>query len=845
MRKIGFMAAVLTLLFAVQGNLSGAAAGVLKTQGAAYQGNAICGGTDVKTGRYLGTCGLDSAKKIGRANTECPKGSFLDVGTGYCYTCPRGFNRSGFGVDTPKACTRQISAQYKRATKVSSHKSCPNGTFKDSRNGGECWKCPSGYGRTMSAVTAWDACGKAFATARRAEFIDRVCPEGTITDPNGGCYTCPAGFRRTAAAVTGHNACFRDELMQSAEKHAPKHCGVGEIFDGIEGGTCWKCPEGSVRSIFGVNTNKACEFTNIRWESAKRTPNGLFGLPGGHEITAQVIKEGTRINAAIAKMSKESKLNSTEAEELKTKAWDLIRTAPEQSPILKAAVYDHVFDLIKKGAKTKPEKDMLNYLALYVQESRILAAKEMQLIWKSWQDGLAAIKATRSGTNAVNAYDMGVAPPDMRGLVGDVMMLAPGAAMVMTFIGASAAEAASTAIAELTAKFAVAVFPYRFRDATSMATAGRTAFQAVGMSGRLAGTATATTGSTAAASIGAFAGPLVILTASSVVFTIATDIAIERGKQEAIVHDALQVAQKPVNLSRLVKTEEGRTEVASNWGLMTQEPLPPNAGIWIKLMPRENTATVNVNGQTIVVDMPKGPTQDMVVVGNSSSGAAVNKAAQWAKIDGKARDVAVGSDGTTYVIGVNTTGGGYQIFKRATTDSKWTKIIGGATRIAVMGTQAWVVNANGAIYHQSGAKWRRVPGPVAQDIGASAKGVWIIDTNGKIHQRNGNGWQNVPGTAQRIDIDRDGRPWVVNAKGEIFVHDNSLKWQRVPGAAIDIAADIPGKAVAIDKQGNVFAFNSAKNNWDALVRDKDAQAVGAGGGAVWRVTTKNEIYRFQ
>jgi hypothetical protein len=229
---------------------------------------------------------------------------------------------------------------------------------------------------------------------------------------------------------------------------------------------------------------------------------------------------------------------------------------------------------------------------------------------------------------------------------------------------------------------------------------------------------------------------------------------------------------------------------------------------------------------------------------NPSSAAAASSTPEWVKIDGKARDVAVGSDGTTFVIGTGKTNGGYQIFKRAKTDSKWTKIIGGALRIAVAGTEAWVVNDKGGIYVQSGAKWRRVPGPTAQDIGASAKGVWIIDTNGKIHRRNGNAWQNVPGTAQRIDIDRNGRPWVVNAKGEIFVHDNNLKWQKVPGAAIDIAADIPGKAVAIDKHGNVFAFNSAKNTWDALVRDKDAEAVGAGDGEVWRVTRTNEIYRF-
>ncbi|WP_316979440.1 tectonin domain-containing protein [Shumkonia mesophila] len=809
--------------FGVTASVSDAAA--VQTQAAFSEGHALCGAMDLRTGQVLGACGFAKATKTGKAVGKCPQGSFFDIGTWSCFSCPSGFNRTGFAVDTPMACSKEISPQYQRATRVSGQKSCPAGSFKDGRNGGECWSCPSGYGRTLSAVDAWDACGKFAETARRAEFIDRVCAEGTFSDPNGGCYTCPAGYRRTAAAVTAQNACFRNELLKAATKEAALTCKAGEHFDFVDGGTCWSCPEGSTRSVSGVKTNNACEYTNMRWESAKRTPNGLFALPGAHEIAAQVVLERTRIDAAIAKFSSESKLNKTKNDELTTKAWDLIKTEPETSPILKAAVYDHVFEVIKNGAKTKAERDLLSYMADYVQQSRLLAASEMQKVWQSWVRGRQALTASR-GNNLVNAYDTGVAPPDMAGLVGDVMLLGPGAAVVMSFIGASTAEAISPAVAQLTARFAMAIFPHRFRDATAAAvTAART------------GTTAATSASSAG--IGAFGGPLIILTATSILASIATDIALEQNKQEAIVNDALQIAQRPVNLARLLLTEEGRTEVASNWTLMTQEPYKPNARTWAALMPQTQQAPAGGNAaQTPAL------VGDRVVV-NAPSGAVAQGASKWVKIDGAARDVAIGSDGTAYVIGTTQEGSGYQIFKRAKTATTWSKLSGAATRIAVFGTQAWVVNSKGMIFAQSGTGWKKVPGPAAQDIGASAKGVWIIGVDGKIHQRAGNGWQHVPGNAQRIDIDRDGRPWVVNEQGNIFVHNNNLQWDRLPGAAVDVAVDAPGAAQVVGSDGKVYVFNGTKLNWDPVSQDTDAQAIGAGDGQVWRLTKTNDIYRLQ
>ncbi|MDP2698667.1 tectonin domain-containing protein [Thalassospira sp.] len=821
--------ALLVLILLTIGVFSGASdAAAQQTQAAFTEaGYAICGAMDLRTNTLLGACGFASATKTGKAVGECPRGSFFDIGTWSCFSCPSGYNRTGFAVDTPKACSKQISAEYKRATRVGAHKSCPSGSFKDLRNGGECWSCPAGFDRTLSAVNEWDACGKIFEPARRAEFIDRVCPEGSFPDLNGSCYTCPDGYRRTAAAVSAHNACFRNESLVAAEKITALTCKAGEHFDFIDGGTCWSCPVNSVRSVYGVKTSQACEYLTMRWEPARRTPNGLFGLPGAHEIVAEVIKDRTLIDESISNYIAAAGLNKTKTDELKTEAWNLILTEPEESAILKAAVYMHVFNVIKRGAKTKAERDLLNYLAVYVQQSRLLVAKEMQSVWQSWERGL---KVARPGmSTGLNPNDIGVRPPQMEDQVGDIMLLAPGAAVVVAYVGLGAATLVSTSVAKAVGTVGQAIFPHLVQ----------------GMKETMR--ITVTTTSIGTTSMAFMAPTMIILTASSIVASIGTDIALDQIKQESIITDALANSKKPVNLARLLLTDNGRTEVLMNWGLMTQESIKPQVQTWAKLMGTEKSygpvINMTVEGDRVDIGEPTQQTIELTQIESTGTAGAAGRATKWDLIPGDATDVAIGTDGTTYVIGVSKAGGGYEIFKRAKTAKRWIKMAGAAIRVAVSDKDAWVVNDAGLIFAQSGSKWRQIPGPAAQDIGASANGVWITAVDGTIHVRDGNRWQKLPGTAKRIDIDQNGRPWVVNDQGHIYVHDNNKKWEKLPGSAVDIAVDIPGAALIVGTDGKTYLFNATKRDWDPIAQDTDSSTIGAGGGQVWRLTKKNEIYQ--
>lgn len=244
----------------------------------------------------------------------------------------------------------------------------------------------------------------------------------------------------------------------------------------------------------------------------------------------------------------------------------------------------------------------------------------------------------------------------------------------------------------------------------------------------------------------ASAGPQILAEVAIDTVIAYLEMQIERANAEPRLKANVAEAKRSFKVKRLLATVKGSNEVSAQWAAAMGGAVTP-----------AKADKVAIQKAAGVVLATYEPAPAKVTAAQAPKKAAVQAASKWVKIGGSARDVAVGSDGTTYAIGVKKGGkGGYQIFKRAKTANKWTKISGAATRVAVMGTQAWVVTSDGQIFSQLGNKWKKVPGPAAQDIGASSTGVWIIDVNGKIHKREGNGWTNVLGTAYRIDIDADG-----------------------------------------------------------------------------------------
>lgn len=144
------------------------------------------------------------------------------------------------------------------------HAVCPPGSFYDPQNSGECWQCPSGYNRTIFPVSAANACEAVLpATFSPASRQGRHgCEPGDITDPrNGGeCWQCPSGLVRTWSPVNGSNACGKPgeifDKKQPATFIKNVGCSAGEFPD-ID--WCWTCPGGSDRAIAThIESNQAC-----------------------------------------------------------------------------------------------------------------------------------------------------------------------------------------------------------------------------------------------------------------------------------------------------------------------------------------------------------------------------------------------------------------------------------------------------------------------------------------------------------------------------------------------------------------------------------------------------------
>lgn len=147
------------------------------------------------------------------------------------------------------------------------------------------------------------------------------------------------------------------------------------------------------------------------------------------------------------------------------------------------------------------------------------------------------------------------------------------------------------------------------------------------------------------------------------------------------------------------------------------------------------------------------------------------------------------------------------------------------------------------------AQWQQLPGRAA-DIGIGARdaawaiGVESVEGGHPIFRWTGRDWERVPGGAVRLDVDPQGRPWVINAAGEILRLDGT-GWRRLPGLARDIGIGASGAVWAIGVNaapGGYAIYRWTGSDWDLVsgggVRiDVDAR------GTPWIVNDRGEVLR--
>ncbi|HEY9164111.1 MAG TPA: hypothetical protein VIN57_05840, partial [Magnetovibrio sp.] len=420
--------------------------------------------------------------------------------------------------------------------------------------------CDPGFGRTLSAVTAWDACGKFGAQARSATFVSRICPtEGAFLDKrNGGeCWVCPPGYDRALfTPVTGAQACKKELDLIKATERGDFLCKPGEVHDMIDGGTCWTCPQGYKRTWDSVKSATACVNNQMQWEMPNRQLYGLFNLGwGANDILAQLIAERTKIDAAITEMASDS--NENEAL-LRKEAWEVIDTEPWKSPILSAVLQEVAINAASKNPaeRTLAEKDFVERLEKLIQWNRQFVAYQAKQAHDNWVRASEAFyEEALKKMGAASVYsDSMVTPPDYNEiLVGAIQM---GAGLGGP-IGAFAAVRAIPAVKKV-------VFPY-IREAVKKG--------AVEVAKKAGGSAIkALTGSSASTMTAAAAGPLVIAAAAAVIVTMEIDKFVALEKADAQIADAIRKADRPVVLSALLQMSGGTEELLYHWSAVVNAP---------------------------------------------------------------------------------------------------------------------------------------------------------------------------------------------------------------------------------------------------------------------------------
>lgn len=565
------------------------------------KGHSECGGIN-KNGELQEPCGFTRATKIGKALGKCPSGSFFDIGTWSCYSCPAGFNRNARSVTSPKACDKAVTPKTSPA-KFGGKVNCPAGSILDGRNGGECWACPSGYGRTATAVDKWNACGMIGKKAVSAIFKGKACPaEGSFRDPrNGGeCWSCPEDYSRTGNAVTSAKACKTVLDFEPATKAAALTCEPGEHFDFVDGGTCWKCGEGETRTLNGVKGAKACRNKTMKWVVPTRTMYGLFGLGKGvDDILAKIIAERTDIDAIVKSVAEGTGDNVASSLKL---AWETIDSKPWESPYLPTILQGKLMEALDKpeSQRSDSEKSLIKAVSNLVQWNRQFIAYQGKQAFDAWvatSKKFYEEKAKEMGAAVIYADNM-MTPPDYNELI--VASLQAG-----TFM---AAPAGALSLPLFVKPIGYALLPFR-------SAAREAAINGIKVM-------TSSGGIPSGSAMAAAAGPLVIAAAAAVILTLEMDKLLKMEEYEGKVRQAVDISNRPVDLKLLFQQKNGMQDFSFHWASVLSANTQPSGYFKQRLAAYKSGTgdkqiafpTINMNSTTVAADKPDGVTADTVKI---------------------------------------------------------------------------------------------------------------------------------------------------------------------------------------------------------------------------------------
>ncbi|MBT3530454.1 MAG: hypothetical protein HOF74_01335 [Gammaproteobacteria bacterium] len=216
----------------------------------------------------------------------------------------------------------------------------------------------------------------------------------------------------------------------------------------------------------------------------------------------------------------------------------------------------------------------------------------------------------------------------------------------------------------------------------------------------------------------------------------------------------------------------------------------------------------------------------------------------WQRMLGEATDIAIGADGSAWVLGTDERKGGFGIYHW--NGVSWGRIDGAAVRIAVApdGTP-WVVNDSHQIYRLLDGLWVRLQGD-ARDISIGADGsVWVA-AGGGIYKWDGDLDFDIKisGAGVRIAVDPQGVPWVTDDDNDIYQWIGG-RWVRRPGEARDIGIGADGSVWIVGTRsdgGGHGIYRWTGDSWN-LVQGSARHISVDPDGNPWTVGSDGHIYR--
>ncbi len=209
-----------------------------------------------------------------------------------------------------------------------------------------------------------------------------------------------------------------------------------------------------------------------------------------------------------------------------------------------------------------------------------------------------------------------------------------------------------------------------------------------------------------------------------------------------------------------------------------------------------------------------------------------NGTVQTANSFGTARDIDA-KNGAVWIIGTDAINNEFGIYHL--TGSSWTKVDGGARRVAVDNTGIpWVITSIGMIFRRENNSWKVIPGPngaTPLDIAISNSGeVWIVSDNGTVSRWTGSGWTNLIAiSARRVIFTPNPDTFqIVDENGKRFVRQSGTSWIAATDASgmadkyIEFAVDGDTKW-GIDSSFNIQKLGGGQSQINTIVAETQLQ----------------------